>query len=32
MINPKTGKRELAYVVSVTDVEPIEGYDRVEKA
>lgn len=28
----RNGKRELAYVVSVTDVEPIEGYDRVEKA
>ena len=28
----RDGKRELAYVVSVTDVEPIEGYDRVEKA
>lgn len=28
----RDGKRELAYVVSVTDVEPIEGYDKVEKA
>lgn len=28
----KNGKRELAYVVSITNVESIEGYDRVEKA
>ena len=32
MINPKTGQRELAYVVQITDVQPIEGYDRVEEA
>ena len=32
MINPKTGQRELAYVVTITDVQPIDGYDRVEEA
>ena len=32
MINPKTSQRELAYVVTITDVQPIECYDRVEEA
>ena len=32
MINPKTQQRELAYCVTITDVQPIEGYDRVEEA
>ena len=31
MLNAK-GTRELAYVVTITDVQPIEGYDRVEEA
>ena len=31
MLNAK-GARELAYVVTITDVQPIEGYDRVEEA
>ena len=31
MLN-KDGKRELCYVVQIGKVEPIEGYDRVEKA
>ena len=29
MLNDK-GVRELAYVAEITDVKPIEGYDRVE--
>lgn len=32
MLNEKTGKRELCYVVKINSIEPIEGYDRVEKA
>ena len=32
MLNPKTGERELAYVVYVDDIRPIEGKDRVECA
>ena len=32
MVNFKTGKRELAYIVTVDDVNPIPGYDRVEAA
>lgn len=32
MLNPKTGERELAYVVYVDGIEPIEGKDRVECA
>ena len=28
----KNGIRQLAYVVTITDVQPIEGYDRVEEA
>ena len=31
MLN-KDGKRELCYVVQIGKIEPIEGYDRVEKA
>lgn len=31
MLNSK-GIRELAYVVTIKDVQPIEGYDRVEEA
>ena len=30
MLNPKTGQRELAYVVSVGWVKPIEGADNIE--
>ena len=29
MLN-KNGERELAYVVIIDGIEPIEGYDRVE--
>lgn len=29
MINPKTGKRELAYIVTVGDTHPLDGYERV---
>lgn len=29
MLNPKTNKRELAYVVRVTHTEDLAGYDRV---
>ena len=29
MINEKTGQRELAYVVNIDEIRPIEGYDRV---
>lgn len=32
MLNPKTCERELAYVVYVDDIYPIEGKDRVECA
>ena len=32
MINPQTQQRELAYVVKIDDIRPIEGYDRVEYA
>lgn len=32
MINPKTGERELAYVVKIDDIRPIPGRDRVECA
>ena len=32
MINEKTGQRELAYVVNIDEIRPIEGYDRVEHA
>lgn len=32
MLNPKTGERELAYVVTIDEIRPIPGYDRVEHA
>lgn len=32
MVNEKTGQRELAYVVAIDEIRPIEGYDRVEHA
>lgn len=32
MVNPKTGMRELAYVVKVDCINPLPGYDRVEQA
>lgn len=32
MVNEKTGQRELAYVVTIDEIKPIEGYDRVEHA
>lgn len=32
MINPKTNERELVYVAKVEEIQPIEGYDRVEYA
>ena len=32
MLNPKTQQRELAYVVQIDEIRPIEGYDRVEHA
>ena len=32
MLNGITGERELAYVVLIDDITPIEGYDRVELA
>lgn len=32
MINERTGCRELAYVVAIDEIRPIEGYDRVEHA
>lgn len=32
MINEQTGQRELAYVVAIDEIRPIEGYDRVEYA
>ena len=32
MLNPKTNERELVYVVTIDDIKPIEGRDRVECA
>lgn len=32
MLNPQTNQRELAYVVQIDELRPIEGYDRVEHA
>lgn len=32
MLDPKTGSRELAYVVTIDEIVPIAGYDRVEYA
>ena len=32
MLNPITGKRELAYIVEIAEIKPLEGYDRVEYA
>jgi len=32
MINPKTGLRELAYIVTIDEIRPIPNYDRVEHA
>ena len=32
MLNPKTNERELAYIVTIDEIRPIEGYDRVEYA
>ena len=32
MLNPKTQQRELAYIVQIDEIRPIEGYDRVEHA
>ena len=32
MLNPNTNQRELAYVVTIDEIRPIEGYDRVEHA
>lgn len=32
MINNKTNQRELCYVVTIDDITPLEGYDRVELA
>ena len=32
MLNSNTGERELAYIVKVDDILPIEGADRVEQA
>lgn len=32
MLNPNTGERELAYIVKVDAIHPIEGADRVEVA
>lgn len=32
LLNPKTNERELAYVVTIDNITPIEGYDRVELA
>ena len=32
MLNPNTNQRELAYVVKIDEIRPIEGYDRVEYA
>lgn len=32
MLNPNTNQRELAYIVLIDEIRPIEGYDRVEHA
>ena len=32
MLNPNTNERELAYLVTINELRPIEGYDRVEHA
>lgn len=32
MINKVTGMRELAYIVKIDEIKPLEGYDRVEYA
>ena len=32
MLNPKTNQRELAYIVKIDEIRPIENYDRVEYA
>ena len=32
MLNPKTNQRELAYIVKIDEIRPIENYDRVEHA
>lgn len=32
MLNPNTNARELAYIVTIDELRPIEGYDRVEYA
>lgn len=32
MLNPNTNARELAYIVTIDEIRPIEGYDRVEYA
>lgn len=32
MLNPKTKERELVYTVTIDEIRPIEGYDRVEHA
>lgn len=32
MLNPNTNQRELAYIVTIDEIRPIEGYDRVEHA
>ena len=32
MLNPQTNQRELAYLVKIDEIRPIEGYDRVEHA
>lgn len=32
MLNPNTNERELAYIVTIDEIRPIEGYDRVEYA
>lgn len=32
MLNPQTNERELAYIVAIDEIRPIENYDRVEHA
>lgn len=32
MLNPKTNQRELCYVVTVGNIEPMIGYDNLELA
>ena len=32
MLNPKTKQRELAYIVKIDNILPIEGADKVEQA